>query len=109
MQDCYVNGYHIPNGTQLFVNVWKKQRDPRIWSKPDEFLPERFLSNGKGDDFFGQNFEFCFTPFGSGRRACPGMPMASLVTHLTLARLLQGFDFTTPSNLHVDMCEGLKF
>ncbi|CDP15065.1 unnamed protein product [Coffea canephora] len=103
MEDCNVSGYRISMGTQLFVNVWKLQRDPRIWSEPDQFLPERFL-NGEVD-FSGKNFEFSFTPFGSGRRSCPGIPLATQVTHLTLARLLQGFDLTTPSDLPVDMTE----
>ena len=29
------------------------------------------------------------------------------VSHLTLARFLQGFEFITPSNIPIDMTEGL--
>ncbi|KAL2508084.1 Cytochrome [Forsythia ovata] len=104
MEDCHVGGYFIPKGTRLLVNVWKLHRDPRVWSEPDEFIPERFLTSHAEVDYLGQHFEF--TPFGSGRRACPGITFAMQVTHLTLARLLQGFDFTTPLNMPVDMTEG---
>ncbi|OWM62768.1 xanthotoxin 5-hydroxylase CYP82C4-like [Punica granatum] len=106
-EDCTVNGYQIPKGTRIFVNVWKLHRDPRVWSHPQTFLPERFLSAGhaKGIDASGQHFEFI--PFGSGRRVCPGAAFALQVTHLTLARLLQGFDMATPGNAPVDMTEGL--
>ncbi|XP_073143033.1 nicotine N-demethylase CYP82E3 [Henckelia pumila] len=104
MEDCVVNGYLIPKGTRLLVNLWKLHRDPRIWDEPDEFKPERFLTSHAEVDYAGQHFEF--VPFGSGRRSCPGITFAMQVTHLTLARLLQGFDFATPENVPVDMTEG---
>nr|GMD45128.1 cytochrome P450 82C4-like [Ipomoea batatas] len=34
VKDCIVDGYHIPKGTQLYVNVWRLHRDPKIWSDP---------------------------------------------------------------------------
>lgn len=103
-EDCEVSGYHVPKGTRVFVNVWKLHRDPRIWSEPDKFCPERFMTSHAEVDVSGQHFEF--TPFGSGRRSCPGITFAMQVTHLTLARLLQGFNFAAPSDLPVDMAEG---
>ncbi|KAF5450584.1 hypothetical protein F2P56_030919 [Juglans regia] len=104
-EDCQVCGYYIPKGTRLFVNVWKLHRDPRVWQDPNNFLPERFLSSHASVDASGQHFEF--QPFGSGRRSCPGDMFALQVSQLTLARLLQGFEFTTPLNKPVDMTEGL--
>ncbi|XP_071923855.1 cytochrome P450 CYP82D47-like [Coffea arabica] len=102
-EDCNVAGYFIPKGTQLYVNVWKIQRDPRIWPEPEKFFPERFLSGdhaGAQLDFSSQNFEL--NPFGNGRRICPGMSFALQVMHLTLARLLQAFDISRVSDLPVD-------
>ncbi|XVF21336.1 hypothetical protein REPUB_Repub12eG0082000 [Reevesia pubescens] len=104
MEDCRVNGYHIPKGTRLIGNLWKPHRDPRVWSNPEEFQPERFLTTHQNVDILGQNFELI--PFGSGRRSCPGMSWALQVIRLTIARLLQGFDLTTPLNAPVDMTEG---
>ncbi|XP_060970910.1 cytochrome P450 CYP82J17-like [Cannabis sativa] len=104
-EDCTVCGYSVPKGTRLFVNVWKLHRDPTLWSDPDSFLPERFLTSHVGVEGSGHHFEFI--PFGSGRRACPGMTFALQVTHLTLARLLQGFEWSTPKEALVDMVEGL--
>ncbi|PIA52413.1 hypothetical protein AQUCO_01000348v1 [Aquilegia coerulea] len=96
MEDCTVSGYHVRAGTWLFTNIYKIQRDPRVWSSPSEFQPERFLTTQANVDFRGKHFEF--VPFGSGRRSCPGMSFALQVVYLTLARLLQGFDFETPLN-----------
>ncbi|XP_077233172.1 cytochrome P450 CYP82D47-like [Tasmannia lanceolata] len=105
IEDCQVDGYHVPAGTRIMVNLWKLQRDPRVWSDPLEFRPERFLTTHVDVDIRGQHFE-CI-PFGSGRSSCPGISFALQVMHLALARLLHGFDMSTPSGAPVDMSEGL--
>ncbi|KAK1554271.1 hypothetical protein Q3G72_009962 [Acer saccharum] len=104
MEDCTVNGYRVSAGTRLIVNVWKIQRDPRVWTNPSAFQPERFLTSHAHVDVRGQQFELI--PFGSGRRSCPGASFALQVLHLTLARLLHGFDISTPlMDKPVDMTE----
>ncbi|GAV87883.1 LOW QUALITY PROTEIN: p450 domain-containing protein, partial [Cephalotus follicularis] len=103
MEDCTVSGYHVPAGTRLLVNLWKIQRDPRVWTDPCEFQPERFLTTYKNIDVRGQNFELI--PFGAGRRMCPGISFALQVLQLTLASLLHGFEITTLSDEPVDMAE----
>ena len=106
MEDCHVAGYHIPKGTRLFVNAWKLHRDPSVWSDPEDFQPERFLTSHADFDVLGQHFELI--PFGSGRRSCPGITMALKLLPLVIGRLLQGFDLSTPLNAPVDMREGLS-
>ncbi|XP_006435894.2 cytochrome P450 CYP82D47 [Citrus clementina] len=103
IEECTVNGYHVPAGTQLFVNAWKIQRDPCVWEEPCQFQPERFLTTHKDIDVRGQNFELI--PFGSGRRMCPAVSYGLQVMQLMLASLVHGFDFTTPSGEPVDMAE----
>nr|GEX41338.1 cytochrome P450 82C4-like [Tanacetum cinerariifolium] len=95
----------ILTGARLIVNVWKLHRDPQVWSDPHEFRPERFLEEHSNVNYQGQNFEYI--PFSSGRRMCPASSFALQVMHLTLARLLQGFDLSTPMGMPVDMTEGL--
>ncbi|EEF40054.1 cytochrome P450 CYP82D47 [Ricinus communis] len=103
-EDCTLSsGCYVPAGTRLMVNVWKIQRDGRIWSNPDEFQPERFLSSHKEIDLRGQNFEFI--PFGSGRRSCPGMALGLQVVHFILASFLHGFEVAKASGENVDMTE----
>ncbi|KAI3934456.1 hypothetical protein MKW98_015153 [Papaver atlanticum] len=48
MEDCIVSGYEVKAGTRLLVHLWKLQRDPRVWSNPSEFKPERFLPRQDG-------------------------------------------------------------
>lgn len=101
MEDCIVGGYNIPKGTRLFVNIWKIHHDPEAWPDPYEFRPERFLTSHKDVDVRGQHFDLI--PFGSGRRMCPGMSFGLQAVQLTIASLVHGFDFNTPSNEPIDM------
>lgn len=108
MEDCVLtssgSSYYVPAGTRLLVNVWRIQRDERVWSEPNEFKPERFLSEAHKDvDVRGQSFELM--PFGSGRRACAGTGLGLGLVHLALASLLQGFEVSTAGNAAVDMTE----
>ncbi|CAI9281772.1 unnamed protein product [Lactuca saligna] len=105
LDDCCVGGYNIPKGTRLLVNLWKLQRDPNIWSNPEEFKPERFLTSHKDIDVKGNHYELL--PFGSGRRMCPGVLFAFKVLGLTLARLIQQFVLKKPSDEPVDMTESM--
>ncbi|RDX85269.1 Cytochrome P450 76C4, partial [Mucuna pruriens] len=84
-----IGGFRIPKDAQVLVNVWSMGRDPNIWNNPNSFVPERFLENEK--DFRGDDFGFI--PFGSGRRMCPGIPLANRIVHTMLATLLFHFDW----------------
>ncbi|CAL1410921.1 unnamed protein product [Linum trigynum] len=105
MEDCTFSGRSVRKGTWLIVNMSKIQYDPRVWSDPDEFRPDRFLATHKDIELRAQDFELI--PFGSGRRMCPGVNFALRVMHLTLATLLHGFDFVRPGCKPVDMTEGI--
>ncbi|KAJ4831349.1 hypothetical protein Tsubulata_015971 [Turnera subulata] len=88
-----VMGYTIPKGAQVLVNVWAIARDPSMWDDPLSFKPERFLDSNV--DYKGHHYEFL--PFGSGRRTCVGIPMASKQVALILASLLHYFDWSLPN------------
>ncbi|KAJ0795450.1 putative cytochrome P450 [Helianthus annuus] len=101
-KDCTIAGYHVPKGTWLLTNMWKLHRDPKVWSDPCEFRPERFLTpDQKAFDVKWTEFEFL--PFGAGRRCCPGIAFAYQMLHMVLATLLQNFEMSTQSGAPVDM------
>lgn len=103
IEDCIVAGYKVKKGTRLMVNLWNIQRDPEFWTQPEEYIPERFLTTQKDIDVWGQSYEYF--PFSSGRRTCPGISLAVQSMQLTLATLLQGFDFQSPTGGPLDMTE----
>ncbi|KXN82010.1 O-methylsterigmatocystin oxidoreductase [Leucoagaricus sp. SymC.cos] len=65
-EDVY-NGYYIPKGSVVIGNSYAMLRDERVYPKPDEFLPERFLRDGKLS-FEVPDPEVYYT-FGFGRSA----------------------------------------
>ena len=104
-QTCTVGGYTIPKGCAVFLNVWAIQRDPRYWDNPLKFNPERFLTHDGTNkwDFTGNNLKFF--PFGSGRRLCPGYPLAEKMQMYILASLFHSFDWTLPKGEEHDLSE----
>ncbi|CAI9290228.1 unnamed protein product [Lactuca saligna] len=100
-QDRVVGGYTIPKGCTVLLNVWAIHRDPRYWDNPLEFNQERFLTNKY--DFKGSNLNFF--PFGSGRRLCPGVPLAEKMQLYILASLLHSFDWSLPEGEDHDLLE----
>ncbi|KAL5218167.1 hypothetical protein ABZP36_018851 [Zizania latifolia] len=102
-----IGGYTVPKGARVLVNVWAIGRDSKVWFEPDKFMPERFLQ--REVDFRGRDFELL--PFGSGRRICPGMPLAVRMMHLMLASLLHRFEWTLPPDVEkngLDMTENFR-
>ncbi|KAI3923239.1 hypothetical protein MKW92_007369 [Papaver armeniacum] len=97
-EDTGFMGYMIPKGAQIMVNAWGIGRDSAVWNDPFSF----------DIDYRGQHFGLI--PFGSGRRICPGLPMAHQVLHIMLGSLLQSFDWALESGVTpetIDMGEAL--
>ncbi|XP_008810927.2 cytochrome P450 71A1-like [Phoenix dactylifera] len=104
MDDCQIQGYQVPKKTRVLINAWAIGRDSKYWEAPEEFRPERFLSNTV--DFRGNDFQFI--PFGAGRRICPGMNFAVATLELALANLVLRFNWELPSGMtreEMDMAE----
>ncbi|GJM94873.1 hypothetical protein PR202_ga11556 [Eleusine coracana subsp. coracana] len=98
-------GFTVPNGTNVLVNLWAMGRDPAAWTQPDEFVPERFLSGGDGNNSPAA-VDFAYRPFGAGQRMCPGMDLAARLVPLLLASFLHRTAWRLPDGLdQVDLTE----
>ncbi|KAL2229338.1 UNVERIFIED_CONTAM: Iridoid oxidase [Sesamum indicum] len=79
----------------VILYAWAIHRDPDTWEDPFSFWPDRFLNSNI--DNKGQHYELI--PFGSGRRSCIGMLLGDRMISLTLARLVQAFDWELPGGI----------
>ncbi|KAK7313845.1 hypothetical protein VNO77_39047 [Canavalia gladiata] len=96
--DVEIGGYIIPKDAQVLVNAWVIGRDPTKWENPNVFLPERFLDSEI--DIKGHHFELI--PFGSGRRICPGLPLAIRMLPLMLGSLVNCFNWKLEDGIKLD-------
>ncbi|KAL1804073.1 cytochrome P450 71D6 [Daucus carota subsp. sativus] len=88
---CEINGFLIPAETKIIVNIWAMFRDPKYWSHPECFEPERFMiSSTTGMEYI---------PFGAGRRKCPGGDFGEKIIQLALAKLLCHFNWKLPQGV----------
>ena len=86
-REVVFDGRRIPAGTRVLFSIFLTQRDPRHWTEPERFDPERF-------DVRAQPAPFTYLPFGAGSRVCMGAAMAQVEAKAVLARLLQSLDLS---------------
>lgn len=89
--DVNLKGYTIPAGSHVVPLINSIHMDPKLWDKPEEFNPSRFLDadgNVKKPEFF--------MPFGVGRRMCLGYVLARMELFLFFTSLLHTHNITLP-------------
>jgi len=86
--DDEINGYLVPGGTEVVVAPWVTHRHPDFWYDPQRFDPERFTPERERE-----RHRYAWFPFGGGPRACIGQHLSMLESTMTLAGLVQNFEF----------------
>ncbi|KAF7820249.1 cytochrome P450 77A3 [Senna tora] len=102
-------GYDIPMEANVEIYLPPIAEDPKVWSNPEKFDPDRFISGGEDADMTGVS-GVRMMPFGVGRRICPGLGMATVHVHLMLARMVQEFEWEAyPLGKKVDFTGKMEF
>ncbi|KAH9369675.1 hypothetical protein HPB48_007642 [Haemaphysalis longicornis] len=91
--DTKVGGWDIPKNTGIMYNIHGVNHDPKVWDKPQEFRPERFLdtTTGKLRKEAGP-----LMTFGLGPRTCPGEKLGHVDMFYILVRLMQRVSCSAP-------------
>lgn len=82
------SGFRIKKDTFIFLNNYDLNMSTDLWTSPEEFIPDRFVQNGrllKPEHFL---------PFGGGRRSCMGYKLVQYVSFAILASILKNFTIT---------------
>ncbi|XP_074597580.1 cytochrome P450 2C11-like [Brevipalpus obovatus] len=87
-KDIYLDKTFVPKGTLVVVNFYAIDHDPKLWTEPDKFMPERLLSPDQSKVIIPPHF----TPFAAGKRKCIGETMAMLELFQYLTSLIQSYN-----------------
>jgi cytochrome P450 len=82
LQDDDIAGVAVSAGDTVGISPYLLHRNPEFWCNPDQFDPQRFLSDTTRP-------RYAYLPFGGGRRICVGAGLAQMETTLALAVLTQ--------------------
>jgi len=74
-----IGGRDLPAGVEVVPCVYLTHRRPDVWSKPEQFRPERFLG--------ARPHPYAFVPFGGGVRRCIGMSFALYEMKIVLSEV----------------------
>ena len=68
---CFIDGDWVPSGTKVGVHQWSAYRSELNFTRPEEFLPERWLE--EENQQFRDDKKAAFQPFAVGPRNCLGL------------------------------------
>ncbi len=86
MAHANVKGSEVDKGDIALVVPWLLHRNPNLWERPDDFVPERFLPDQPRPS------KYQYVPFAIGPRVCPGLAFGLTEATLVLAVLAQAFE-----------------
>jgi len=87
-KDIDIDGFHLRQGGFSLVNIYNVHHHADYWENPEQFHPDRFLSENKE-----RIKRHSYIPFGIGERVCIGNHFAIMEAMLLLAQLVKNFRF----------------
>lgn len=97
VEDLEIGGYTIKKGSFVAISPYIVHRDPRHFSDPERFLPERFSPSAEKQIPKGAYF-----PFGIGGRMCIGQAFAMSEAVLILATMAQRYRISVPAGQRIE-------
>ncbi|XP_063915659.1 cytochrome P450 2J3-like [Zophobas morio] len=95
--DIHHDNVKIRKGTTIMSLLWAIHMDPKVWDRPEEFRPERFLDEEKK---FAPSESVL--PFQCGKRMCVGDEFAKMMTCIFVAALVKNFKIIPCESIPID-------
>ncbi|KAI9251377.1 cytochrome P450 [Phascolomyces articulosus] len=96
-EDTELDGCVIPKGTVLTMDMMGLHRNPKIWTNPDEFDPERFAPGGEAENI-AKNNGMAWMPFSNGPRMCIGVNFSLNEQRVFISMLLRKYELSLPDD-----------
>lgn len=81
------NGYRVPAGWQALYRIEGAHNDPRCYTEPQQFDPDRF-SPERAEQ---KRYDYSLVGFGGGPRVCLGLAFAQMEMKIVTALLLRTY------------------
>jgi len=82
-------GENLPPHTRITIPIYLLHRNPKYWTEPESFKPERWLNSNENDR---KHHHFAYLPFSAGSRNCIGQRFAMWEAQLILAPIIREFE-----------------
>ncbi|CRK87076.1 CLUMA_CG000842, isoform A [Clunio marinus] len=91
--DIVLSGYRVPKETQVVMGTTLAHYDEKLFPRPKEFIPERWLKDNTDPQcpHSRNSHPFSFLPFGFGPRKCVGHRIAELEIEVLLTRIIRDY------------------
>ncbi|MBE8725518.1 cytochrome P450 [Flavobacterium hungaricum] len=93
VEDDSLSQFNIKKGTLIGISFFELHRNPKYWSNPDEFIPERFLGDQKK-----LSMPY-FYPFGAGPRMCIGAGFAMYEMCLAISQIVKRYQIKAENSV----------
>lgn len=98
LEGLHIGEIYIPGDMVVYIPQWQIQHDARNFTRPDDFIPERWSSQPQ----LIKN-RSAYIPFNIGPGNCPGRPLAMMELRSVIARTLQKYDVSFPKGYEFDI------
>jgi len=88
LRDVVIAETPVSKGSLVVVPIWHLHHDPRSFSAPNTFHPERFMPGAPSIP------RSAYLPFGAGPHFCLGQHFATIEMALIAAHLVENFDLS---------------
>lgn len=84
VEEDVFNGKIFEKNSNLLFSIYEIHRHPKLWERPEEFLPQRFNEGSR-------KFSSQYFPFGAGPRKCIGNNFAMFEMILAVTELVRNY------------------